>query len=667
MTFLDFRDRFQRHVNDLLRARAVFVADVGGDELWNAYLGSFPPGMNEVYRVRRSHDCSCCRHFLRDFGAVVSVVDNEVVTAWDFDAGDYQPVADALAALVRSRPIAGVFVTKQAGFGVEKSRAQREGGDVVTFHHFRVEVPAHLVRRSAESEASIATEHRATHDVFKRSLEEIDSTDTVLDLIAEGSLYRGEEWQAPLAEFARLQAEYRALAAAKRDAFCWAKSVEVGGSVGRIRNHSIGVLLQDITAGMDALEAVRRYEQIVAPQNYKRPKEVFTRRMVEQAEALVRELGLLDSLPRRFARLSDVTINNVLFADRDARPHMAGASTVFDVLKNEATVSAKSFERAPAVGIDELVASPPSRIELLLENRHLPNLVSLIAPENAESPSLFKWDNGFSWAYAGNIADSEMKQRVAMAGGKVDGVLRFSIQWNEHGDNANDFDAHTVEPNENHIYFPNKARRHSSTGMLDVDIIHPHGVAVENIAWADPARMPRGEYRLYVHCFSERGGRSGFAAEVECGGEVREYEYRQFVRDGATVDVARVRFDGSSFEVVDALPPSTAQREAWGLKTNRWQRVSLVLHSPNHWDGEGVGHRHYLFMVPGCVNDTRPNGFFNEYLREDFMEHKRVFAALGSMMRVEPAADQLSGLGFSATRRNSILARVDGRVVKIVF
>lgn len=70
------------------------------------------------------------------------------------------------------------------------------------------------------------------------------------------------------------------------------------------------------------------YERIMAPENYQRPKSIVTKRMIEEAQKKVQELGLMDSLPRRHAALEDITVNNVIFANRDAKKVMAGNKTL---------------------------------------------------------------------------------------------------------------------------------------------------------------------------------------------------------------------------------------------------------------------------------------------------------------------------------------------------
>lgn len=681
MEFSEFKRIMQDHVTKMFNASDVlFITDVDKEEIWELYLNSFPEGTNLIFRERREHDCNCCKHFIRSFGNVVAITkDNKVVSIWDFTTGDeeYQPVIESLSKYVKSKPIKDVFITKEHYFGTDKSREQRENSVIHTWEHFYIKLPDKFREFSPKSEASITGVFRDLKNVFKRSLEEIskDSIESVLELISQKSLYKGEEWESVLTGFLKIHNSYSKLPEKEKDNFCWRESKNVGGVIGKIKNHSIGVLLQDITKGTDLNEAVRRYEAIVAPVNYKRPKAIFTKKMIEAAQSTIQELGLTDSLGRRFALIDDITINNIIFANRDTIKRMEG--DVFLELKKEVSSNqSKKFDKVAEIPIEtfiEDVIPKTSKIEVFFENNHEPNLVSLIAPKVVGSPTMFKWNNGFSWAYNGNITDS-MKQRVKAAGGKIDGVLRFSIQWNENSDNTNDFDAHCEEPSGNHIYFARK-KGHYSGGELDVDIIHPQKsqVAVENITWPQRSRMQEGLYKFYVHCYSYRSGRSGFRAEIEYGGQTYSYDYSKPVKQGEVIRVADLTFKrdtGIKF-VKEYINSSMSSRTIWGLKTNEFHPVYVCMFSPNYWDAQsGIGHKHYFFMLQGCKNDTTPNGFFNEFLQENLMEHKRVFEALGDKMRVEPSDDQLSGLGFSSTQRNSLICKVEGnvsRIIKVIF
>lgn len=676
MEFKEFRNVMQKHVTKMFETDSkLFVMDVDKDELWDLYLDSFPQGTNEIFRERREHDCSCCKQFIKNFGNVVILKNNAPISIWDFKTNDstYQPVINALSMFVKNTIVKDVFVTKEKAFGAVQTFEQLESGDVKSWDHFRIDLPKKYVATSSSTVPSIIGEYREVKNVFKRSLEEItkDSVDTVLDLISQKSLYKGDEWKGQLKKFLVLHTEYYKLPDKEKNNYCWSKSIEVGPALAKIKNHSIGVLLSDIASGMDLNEAVKRYEKIVAPINYKRPKAIFTKKMVEEAKQTMAELGLLDSMERRHAKIDDITVNNILFANKDAHRKMGD---VFAELEKDVVVSPKKFDRIEEVSIDTFIEDILPRtetIELLFENKHTSNLVSLIAPKNKDSKSLFKWDNNFSWAYKGNITDS-MKERVKAAGGKVDGVIRFSLQWNEEGDNNNDFDAHCIEPNGHHIWF-NEDRNSRTSGMLDVDIIQPNKkTAVENITWSDINKMQEGVYKFYVNNYSHRGGRSGFAAEIEYDGQVYSYEYRKDIKSGENVLVAELNFSKEKgIKFIKSLDSQMSSRAVWGLPTNQFHPVSVVMYSPNYWDGQkGTGNRHYFFVANDCKNEERPNGFFNEFLPEDLMKHKRVFEALGGKMKVDSSEEQVSGLGFSSTKRNSVVCKVTGnftRTIKINF
>lgn len=679
-----FKKALQKHFDEMQKeATHLFEVNVDKDELWNTYLDSFPAGTNEIFRERREHDCSCCRQFIKNIGSAVTIKDNQIHTIWELNLGDttYQPVCDALDAFVKAHTVTDIYTTKFPKIGTEFN-FEEINGKSHQWDHFFLELPSKFVNRSSRSNEEVKGQFRDTRNVFKRSLDEItmEALDTILELINSNTLYKGEEWKGVLTEFKKYKKEYDKLTSdTEKDLYAWEKSVTAGMAIGRIRNHSIGTLLINVSEDMDLDTAVKKYEQIVAPSNYKRPKAIFTKKMLEEAKNTITELGYMDSLQRRFANLNDITVNNVLFSNKSAARRMVGADDIFGQMEKDVAVSPKKFSKAEEISAQDFidkVLPTAKEIEAFVENKHEKNFVSMIAPVNPDAKTMFKWNNGLSWAYSGNITDSDMKQNVKAAGGNVDGVLRFSIQWNEDKHDNYDLDAHCVEPNGTEIYYGSyKAPRITSMGgQLDVDVINPCGkVAVENITWQDLSRMRAGTYRFFVHQYSG-AVRHGFRAEIEFNGEIYSFDYNNPMRTGENVQVAEVTLDeNGNFSIKEKLSGSSSisSREIWGVNTNQFVPVSVISYSPNYFDKQdGIGHRHLFFFLKDCVNSEEPNGFYLEFLDNDLMKHKRVFEALGAKCHVEDTDDQLSGIGFSMTKRADLVVKVKGateRVMKIKF
>lgn len=684
--FMEFKKALQAHFNEMQKdADKLFEVLVDKDELWNTYLNSFPAGTNPIFRERTEHDCSCCRHFIKSIGAAIIIKDGQAHTIWELKLNDptYQTVANALDTFVKSHAVSDIYLSKFKQIGTDHNFEEIDG-KAHRWDHFFLELPDKFVNRTSSSNEEIKGQFRDTRNVFKRSLDEItmDAVDTVLELINSNTLYKGEEWKTALNEFKKYKKEYDKLTTATDKAlYTWEKSIKAGMAIGRIRNHSIGTLLVNISEDMDLDLAVKKYEQIVAPANYKRPKAIFTKKMLEDAKKTITELGYMDSLQRRFATLNDISVNNVLFSNKSAARRMVGADDIFGQMENDVAVSPKKFSKVEEISAQDFidkVLPTAKEIEAFVENKHEKNFVSMIAPVNPDAKTMFKWNNGLSWAYSGNITDSDMKQNVKAAGGNVDGVLRFSIMWNEAQNDNSDLDAHCVEPDGNEIYFSNcrKPQMSRMGGQLDIDITRPMEQmkgkpSVENITWADKFCMKSGTYRFFVRQFHARGSK-GFKAEIEFDGEIHAFEYNHPVH--GDVQVAEVTLDANgNFSIKEKLAgnSSISSREIWGVNTNQFVPVSVISYSPNYFDDQDrIGHRHLFFFLKDCVNNEEPNGYYNEFLKSDLEKHKRVFEALGAKCHVEDTDDQLSGIGFSMTKRADLVVKVKGateRVMKIKF
>jgi hypothetical protein len=646
----------------------LFKTDASKEDLWSTYLGSFRPEDNPIHRERTEHDCQCCKQFIRACGGMVAITeDNELVSIWDVDiGGGYQVVADAMSSLVKSKAIRNVFLHFEKNIGTDFNHEMRDEQNVNTWHHFHYQLPERFVNRDSGPTLS---KSQSDYGVLERGIDEIRgaAVSSIIELIDAGSLYRGVEHKQALISFKALIDE--AATIGELELFLWRKSAEIG-TLSRFKNSVIGTLAADLSSGVELEDAVRMFESKVAPENYKRTKALVTPAMIARAKEKVVEKGLMRSIPRRHAVEDDITVNNVLYADRS---FASGDGDIFDQLSEKAaTQNIGGLKNAPEITCEYFLTEVMPKaegIELLVENRLEHNMMSLIAPVNADCEPLFKWSNGFSWAYSGDVADS-MKDRVKAAGGKVDGVLRFSLQWNDCGSNNIDFDAHCYEPTGQHIYYGD-SRSCATTGALDVDIQNPGGkVAVENITWSDLRSMPDGEYVFKVKNYERRQSVAGFSAEIEFNGVTHSFSYDKTLAGNEYVPVAGVTKTSSEFTIKNSIPSTQQSRDVWGIKSQAYCKVSLIMNSPNHWDGEKTGNKHLFFILDGCNSGVEARGFYNEFLRDDLHENRKTFELLGSEMKAQKSSDQLSGLGFSSTQRNHVYCRVSGkstRVFKINF
>lgn len=651
------QDNFQKM---LFLSDQLFYVTIDRDTIWEKYLLGF------IEEEQQGHNCNACKSFLRQYAGIVAIVDGKRVSLWDNIDCDVEYVESIgrLKDYIHSLPITDVFLNEFAKCGTDKNHDSVRD---ITWEHFFIELPSKFVNK--RNIDAVRGEKRTNKETLKRALTELtqDSIETILDLIAQNSLYRGKEFESVLRSFLSLKKEFIAIDnSEQQENFCWTKSLEIPISVCRIRSGAIGTLLIDLSEGRDLDSAVSAFERVMAPANYKRPTALITPKMVEQAKEKLNELGLLESLDRRYANETDLSVEDIIYTDKSS-----AVTDVFGDMAKDSLVNPKFYSKVDEISIDDFIKNviPTSKsIDVLVENSHLPNFVSLLTGQNREAKSMFKWNNDFSWSYTGGITDS-IKERVKAAGGNVEGELRISLSWF----NFDDLDLHLIEPSGNRIYFRNKVSP-VTRGHLDVDMNAGSGQtrnAVENIIFPDANRMLEGNYQVIVNNYKKRETtNTGFVVQIECRGEIVDLEFAKSPGDGNNTNVIEFNYSKSKgITFKGDVKSNVASKDKWGVKTNQFTKVKKIMLSPNHWNGS-VGNKHYMFLLEGCVSDEEPKPFFNEFLGSELTENRKVLEVMNSKLKVEPTDNQLSGIGFSETQRNHLLVKVDGnfkRVLKVNF
>jgi len=717
----EFNKKIQDQFNQMSKTGKLFRVALTGQQIWDLYLSSFPKEQNPIFRDPNSSskNCNHCNNFIRRYGNIVSLDENyNIMTIFDVETDEeYANTVLVLSESIKASKIGEVFFetfnelnslpyescTKtnnvfQLGTATNIKRYTKEEADkygvvkpneIRTFNHLHLFVPKAFVDTTGKSIEAIMGEYRSSKEVFQRAMETIslDTLKLVKDLINQGSLLDGATHLYKIEQIVPLKEQYDALSASQRDNWCWVNSYKL--PFAKFRNELIGVLCSELSEGKELNEACQSWNKRVDPVNYMKTTAPITQRQIADAKKFVEDNGYVESFDRRFATIDDIKVSEILHAN--AGDGKIKTVSIFDGVKSTNTRHKRSeFDGVEEVSIEKFmkdILPTCTSVEALLTNQQEGNLVSLTTSNVINSKPIFKWNNNYSWTFNGNLAGkSQLADMVTAKGGRTDGVFRFTHSWNEIEPNQSLMDLHVFMPGNNHLADGifnsygtgrrvgwNNRQDISSGGIQDVDYTAaaPKGyVPVENITFPILNKMPEGKYICKIHNWSFRGTGGQGRAEIAFGGEVFQYIYPA-TKNHQWVTIAEVTLKDGKFTIDHKIEPSNSvTKELYGLETNQFHKVNLVCLSPNHWEGNNVGNKHYLFMLEGCKSPTAIRGFHNENLLPELAEHRKVLEVLGSTNMIPSTDKQLSGLGFNATVRDEVILKLSGthkRVIKVKF
>lgn len=714
MEFKIFNEQIQKQFAIMCKTGKLFRSSVTGIEVWNLYLSSFKDA--KIFRDPESseHNCNNCNNFIRRYGNIVSINNNgniESIFSNIDNVGEYTDSAKACVMVLETSSIVNVFFetfnelknlpyescnksqelfqlgvvknlkkyTKEEAdkFGVVNST------DVYEFNHLNIKLPKEFVDNTTKSIEAIMAHYRDKYQVFKRCMEEIplDTLNLVKDLINQASLLDGIAHLHSIDEIIKESFKYQLCSTSNSiDNWFWSITYNMEEHTAKFKNTLVGVLCTELAEGIELNKACTNWNKRVDPINYHKVTAPITKKQIAEAKKFMEENDYIESFDRRLATIDDIKVSEILHSNiGDGK---IKSVSVFDNVKATSTQHKRAeFDNVEEISIDKFmndILPTCTMVEAFLTNKMEGNLVTLTTANNKESKSILKWNNNYSWTFNGNIAGkSQIKDAVKSRGGNIEAVVRVSLAF---PDTTDDYDLRLIEPNGYEIYYNNVRNLSPCLGMLDLDAqgVDGNQIAekrVENITYRDKSSMKIGDYIVRVINYSARKLHTKFTIEVEIDNEITLLEFINTNTHNNREDVVNIQYDGQGFKIIanscmKLISSNTISKEIWGIETNNFHKVDLICLSPNYWDTNKVGNKHYMFMLNKCKTSTLTRGFHNENLNAELLKHRKVVEVLGGTNMIESTDKQLSGIGFNSTVRNELLVKIQGshkRMLKIKF
>jgi len=400
----------------------LFYVDV--DDLFESYLAALPQ------EQRQYHNCNCCRNFVNRYGNLVTIdgEGNLHSLIWNPDDAHepmYSNATFAMKGLVEEGKVGGVFASSLPWWGTSKTGI---------WEHMSLMPPAkHVYRSLTKSDSEYMAEKKEDLRTVAYALSQypLPLLDKVLQVLDSDKLYRTEKVEGPAKWLHGLQKSLSVVKGRRRANMLWKAVGEAPAGFCHPRSSMVGTVLDDLAAGKDFEQVKASFNAKMAPLRYQRPTAAPKAGNIEQAEKLVAQMGIADSLKRRIARLDEVLLH-AFWTQSQAPGTDDKAGSVFGHLKPKATKVLPALAIPPKVitWVKFLATVLPAAQQVeYLTTAGRRNFMTFVTEKVDGSPQILQWDNPYSWfvTNAGSLArDHDLPSNAFV---NVPGIAGMPYTW----------------------------------------------------------------------------------------------------------------------------------------------------------------------------------------------------------------------------------------------
>lgn len=360
----------------------LFRTDVDVKKLWNAYLDGLET--NEP-SVRQHYNCHCCRHFIERFGGLVAITPGGHTESvmWrlsdvpEFFAGSLS----AMAKLVEKAKVVGVFLSADKMLGTERSEKGWSHLCAINPNPY-----SSLKLTASQREAELSEDFRILSSTMNDySIAQVETALTVL----KSEQFPGYEKGVGIAEWF-LAFRKNVQTGGRKSNLIWAAVASAPPGFAHINNTMVGTLFEDIKNGKTFEQCKRAWADKMHPLKYQRPTAPVSDGQIAAAEKLVEKMGIVNSLRRRVALLSDIRGTFWIPKDEAKKPASGG---VFGHLREE--------PKAPTINIPGQNVTwakfqrdvLPGAFRIEVECPSFGGYCGVLTAADMAAPPILQWDN----------------------------------------------------------------------------------------------------------------------------------------------------------------------------------------------------------------------------------------------------------------------------------